>query len=142
MNECIFCKIIRRESPAEILYETENTLSFLDINPINLGHVLVVPKLHIEIFHSIPYDLLFELAKATSILSQAIIESLKPDGYNIFSNNGKYAGQTISHFHFHITPRYRGDGIKFKPVVKQYKKDEIQYFGKLIRDKIKNSTEG
>lgn len=138
MKECTFCKIVNGELPSEIVYETKDIISFLDINPINQGHTLIVPKQHIEDFHNLPADLLNELIQATSIVTKAILKSFNPDGYNIFCNNGHYAGQSVFHFHFHVTPRFRFDGIKFKPNVKHYKKDEMKLIAEKIREKIKN----
>lgn len=137
MSECIFCKIARKEASAEILFETENTIAFLDINPINFGHTLVIPKHHYKEFHQIPDDISKELIVVTSKLSRAILDSLKPHGYNIFTNNGRLAGQAIMHCHFHIVPRYFKDGIKFRPNPKSYNQKEMKQYGDLIREKIK-----
>lgn len=137
MNDCIFCRIVAKEAPAEILLESEKVISFLDINPINFGHTLVIPKGHYKKFHEIPDDVLMELTIFVSRISKALIETLKPHGYNIFTNNGKFAGQQIMHCHIHIIPRFFNDGIKFRPYPKRYKKNEMQQYGSLIREKIK-----
>lgn len=138
MNDCIFCKIASKEAPAEILYETERVISFLDINPINYGHTLIIPKEHFKEFHEIPDETSKELIVVISKLTRAILESLKPHGYNIFTNNGRFAGQAIMHCHFHIVPRFFNDGFKFRPNPKSYKQNEMKQYAELIREKIKN----
>lgn len=138
MNDCIFCKIASKEAPAEILYETERVISFLDINPINYGHTLIIPKEHFKEFHEIPDETSKELIVVISKLTKAILESLKPHGYNIFTNNGRFAGQAIMHCHFHIVPRFFNDGFKFRPNLKSYKQNEMKQYAELIREKIKN----
>ncbi|MGB9664945.1 MAG: HIT family protein [Ignavibacteria bacterium] len=138
MNDCIFCKIAAKEAPAEIIFETEKVIAFLDINPINYGHTLIIPKEHYKKFHEIPFEISQELLLVTLKVTNAILESLKPHGYNIFTNNGRFAGQAIMHCHFHIVPRFINDGVKFRPHPKSYKAQEMQLYGNLIREKIKN----
>lgn len=137
MNDCIFCKIASKKAPAEILLETEKVISFLDINPINYGHTLVIPKEHFKEFHEIPDEVTKELIVVVSKLTKAILESLNPHGYNIFTNNGRFAGQAIMHCHFHIVPRFFNDGFKFRPHPKTYKQNEMKQYGDFIREKIK-----
>ncbi|MCX8057431.1 MAG: HIT family protein [Ignavibacteria bacterium] len=138
MSDCVFCKIASKEAPAEIIHETERVISFLDINPINFGHTLVIPKGHFKKFHEIPDEINQELIIVLSKVTKAITEALEPHGYNIFTNNGRFAGQAIMHCHFHIVPRYFNDGLKFRPTSKSYKKNEMKQFGDLIREKLKN----
>ncbi len=138
MIDCVFCKIANRESPAEIILETEKVISFLDINPINYGHILVIPKDHFEQFHQIPEEASKELIIVLSKLSKAVLNAFNPHGYNIFTNNGRFAGQAIMHCHFHIVPRYFNDGFKFRPKPKFYKENEIQLYGKIIRENLED----
>lgn len=134
--DCIFCKIIERKAPAEIIFEDEKVIAFLDIKPIHFGHILVVPKIHCRDFLDIPGEDLHSLINGTRVITKALIQSLNPDGYNIFSNNGKAAGQSIFHFHMHITPRYFKDEIHFKLNLKKYEPTEMKNFAKMIREKI------
>jgi histidine triad (HIT) family protein len=136
--DCIFCKIIEREAPAEIIFEDEKVIAFLDIMPIHFGHILVVPKTHCRDFLDIPGDDLQSLINVTRVVTKALIQSLKPDGYNIFANNGKAAGQSIFHFHLHITPRYLKDEIHFKLNLKKYEASEMKNFADIIRKEIGN----
>ncbi|TAK65498.1 MAG: HIT family protein [Bacteroidetes bacterium] len=139
--ECIFCKIVRGESIAEVLYENEHAISILDINPIHFGHALVFPKQHSETFLSVPEEELPDVMKATHIVSKAIVNAFQPEGFNIFSNNGRAAGQSVFHFHLHITPRYVEDDIKFILKLKQYGRGEMNDYANRLRQHIKpNST--
>ncbi len=109
MNECIFCKIIKKEIPSEIVYEDEKNIAFMDINPVNAGHVLVIPKKHFENIFDIGEEELIETTKIVRKISKAVKDF--SEGVNIHQNNGRVAGQLINHTHFHVIPRYNGDGL-------------------------------
>jgi histidine triad (HIT) family protein len=130
---CIFCKIINKQAEAEVIFEDEKVISFLDINPFNFGHTLVIPKNHYEDFLSVPSDLLGDLIRATKEISLAVKSSLNADGINIIANNGKAAGQTVFHFHFHIIPRFKDDKFVFHRNLKRYEADEKRIYGEKIR---------
>ena len=130
--DCIFCDIIKGKAEAEILYENEKIISFLDIHPINFGHTLVVPKKHYENFLSLPQEELQDLFEALQLISGAVRESIKAEGFNIVVNNGAAAGQTVFHFHFHIIPRFNND-FKFKPNFKSYSTGSMKEFAEKIR---------
>lgn len=130
---CVFCRIIRRELPAEILYETEKALAILDINPIHFGHALVIPKKHYSDFLSIPERDLHDVLHATQVVTRGVVGGLNLEGFNIFSNNGRIAGQSVFHFHIHITPRYPDDDIKFVLKLKSYKDGSLAEYGAKIR---------
>ncbi len=134
--DCEFCKIIRRESHAEFLYENDHTIAILDINPIHYGHSLVIPKKHYDTFLDVPQEELADLIAVTKIISNALVKSLKLDGFNFFSNNGRTAGQSVFHFHFHITPRYSDDNIKFVLKLKKYENNQMAEYAKKIRQHI------
>ena len=116
---CIFCKIVSGEIPAKVVYEDEHVLAFLDINPRNKGHTLVIPKKHYERFDEMPDDELCNFIKGVKKTVE-VLKKLGFDGYNIVNNNGRVAGQEVDHVHFHIIPRYEGDGevVKFGEVKK------------------------
>src|ERR1043165_6768211 len=111
--DCIFCEIARGSAPAEILYQNEHAIAILDINPIHYGHALVFPKRHRVTYVDVPAEEMNDVSGAMQKVSGAILSTLKPEGFNIFSNNGKAAGQSVFHFHFHVTPRYENDNIQF-----------------------------
>ncbi len=133
--ECIFCDIVASKSYAEIVFEDEKIISFLDIRPVNHGHTLVIPKQHFENFLSVPPEYLSLLTKETQNIAQALKKSLGADGFNIIVNQGLAAGQTIFHFHFHIIPRFFND-FKFKPIFKAYGDGDMKVFAEKIRTEI------
>jgi histidine triad (HIT) family protein len=130
--DCIFCDIIAGKSEAEILYQDENIISFLDIRPVNYGHTLVVPKKHCDDFLSLTSAELNYLIKGLQVISAAIERSVKADGFNIVVNKGKAAGQTVFHFHFHIIPRFTND-FSFRPNFKKYSNGSMKEFADKIR---------
>lgn len=109
---CIFCKIVKKEIPAEILYEDAHYLCFLNIQPIAPGHALVIPKAHArDILETSPQDragLLDVVAK----VAPGILKGVHAQGFNIGINTGKPAGQVVFHTHIHIIPRMDEDGLK------------------------------
>ena len=133
MTECIFCRIIEGGENAEILYRTERVVAILDINPIHFGHVLVIPRSHAATFLEVPEAELPELIHTVQVVSRAVVASLNPPGFNIFSNNGKAAGQSVFHFHFHVTPRYEDDNIQFVLKLKKYPVNEMKEYADRIR---------
>ena len=99
---CPFCDIIDKEIRSDIVYETENVIAFLDIDPINEGHILVVPKIHKSSLHEVPLSVLTDTMDALRKISVAINDVYKNKGYS------------IGHIHFHIFPRYENDGFGWK----------------------------
>ena len=137
LDACPFCSIIDGLADAEILYETRDSVAFLDINPINYGHALVVSREHYPDFLSLPDEVLTDLTNTLRIVTHAIVGSVRPAGFNIFNNNGLAAGQSVFHFHFHVAPRYDGDGLKIRPSVKVYESPEhMAEYAKMIRERI------
>lgn len=132
--DCLFCKIIAGEIPATKIYEDEKTFAFLDINPVNPGHTLIVPKKHSENIFDIEKQDLCAIAETSKKIAQAIKKGLNPDGINIINNNQPAAGQVIFHYHTHIIPRFENDGFKHWHG-SSYKEGE----GNDVAEKIKNS---
>ncbi|PIR13634.1 HIT family protein [Candidatus Falkowbacteria bacterium CG11_big_fil_rev_8_21_14_0_20_39_10] len=112
---CIFCKIVAGEIPSHKIYEDENVLAFLDIAPVNPGHILVITKNHYTNFEDTPEEELANLIKAIKKVGRAIKKGLGASGYNVTENNDPAAGQIIPHIHFHVIPRNKGDGLKLWP---------------------------
>lgn len=130
--ECIFCNIVKQSSDAEIVFENENIIAFLDIAPVNYGHTLVIPKKHFDNFLTVPNDVMQELINATQFLAGAVKRSVNADGFHIISNNGDSAGQSVYHFHFHIIPRFNSD-FTLKPKVKSYSAGSMKEYADQIR---------
>ena len=112
MSECIFCKIIKGEIPSFKVFENDKIFCFFDINPLTKGHTLVIPKTHYKDIFDIPEDDLKEIISVAKNLSIKITKTLGADGVNLVNASGEVAGQDVFHFHFHIIPRYKDDGLK------------------------------
>lgn len=110
--DCLFCKIINKEIPSRVIYEDDNYLSFLDINPNTKGHCLVIPKEHIKNFTELTEKQTTELIKVVKNIAPKLVELLDIKDYNLALNNGSIAGQIVGHIHWHIIPRYKDDGLK------------------------------
>jgi histidine triad (HIT) family protein len=112
---CIFCRIASGELPASVVYEDERTMAFLDIQPINPGHVLVIPKAHAETMAELDPEDACQIMKVGQLMDQAIRQSeLRCEGVNFFIADGKAAGQEVGHVHLHVFPRFEDDGFGIK----------------------------
>lgn len=107
---CVFCKIVRGELAAHKVYEDPETLAFLDLYPMTDGHTLVIPKLHAERFSDLPPELAGKLFQAVQKVTEHLAKALGAPAFNIGFNDGRAAGQAVPHLHFHIIPRFPGDG--------------------------------
>lgn len=136
MNDCLFCGIIKEIIPAEKVYEDTDFLAFLDINPVNIGHTLLVPKSHAENLYEIPDATLAHIAPVIKKLSVTIKSVMHADGVNIMMNNDRAAGQLIPHAHVHIIPRFSGDGFTHWKGNRKYENGEIAQTGESIRKSI------
>lgn len=108
---CKFCKISNKENTALIVCESENTISFLDKNPMSAGHILIIPKAHYVSIYDCPDEILQELISETKRVAELIKVKLKTDSVNILNASGKNAQQSTKHLHFHIVPRFKGDNL-------------------------------
>ncbi|MBI4150941.1 HIT family protein [Candidatus Woesearchaeota archaeon] len=108
-QQCIFCKIVEKKVQARTVYEDDEFLVALDINPATPGHLLVLPKEHYSILPSMPEETIAHLGMLTKHLSQAVLRGLKAQGSTIFVANGLAAGQRAAHFLLHVIPRMEGD---------------------------------
>jgi histidine triad (HIT) family protein len=133
----IFTKIINREIPAEILYETENVIAIIDIMPIHYGHALVIPKKEYRNFLEVPESQLGELITITQKVAKSLVKTFDLEGFNFFANNGEVAGQSVFHFHIHITPRYANDNISFNLNLKKYGEGQMKEVADKIRANIR-----
>lgn len=109
-TDCLFCKIIKGEIPSARVYEDQYSCAFLDINPVNPGHTLLVPRKHFANLYEIPDETLARLAPTIKKLAIAVKKAVGADGINIGMNNDPAAGQLVFHAHIHIMPRHKGDG--------------------------------
>lgn len=131
----IFEKIITREIPATIVYEDADTLAFMDIGPIIKGHTLVIPKTCYDPVTETPDEVLSKLMSVCKRIAAAQIGALGADGVNIIQNNGTAAGQVVPHIHFHVIPRFEGDGHHWNWNAKKYADAaEMEKFANKIRE--------
>ncbi len=131
MENCIFCKIIKGEIPYNKVYEDEKILAFLDINPVNYGHVLVIPKKHFQWFYEVPDKILSYLTIKSKDIVIALKKTLKPD-YVALS----VVGLDVPHFHLHLIPRWKNDGMDNFWPTKKYKDNEEKEYAEKIRKEI------
>lgn len=108
---CVFCDLLRGAAEVSVCYEDSVAVAFLDIQPVNAGHVLVVPRNHYETLNDIPRDVGLHLYHAAVRLVPAIQEATGVTDMNIVVNSGSAAGQTVMHYHIHLIPRREGDGF-------------------------------
>lgn len=129
MQDCLFCKIVSGEVPSRKVYEDADVIAFLDINPSNPGHTLVVPKKHSENILDADDSAAEKAMAAAKLMAKRLKDRLNAEGINILQNNGRPAGQIVNHLHFHVMPRFANDHIIISyPKIKIEDKDfdEIQ----------------
>lgn len=134
--ECPFCKIINKQTEAHIIYESEKVVAFLDIDPINEGHVLVVPKLHEASIDKMPICVITEIMETLQKVVTALREVYSMEGYSIMQNGGEFCD--FGHGHFHVFPRYKEDGFGWK-----YPEGPFEYsdeVAKRIREAVSRHT--
>jgi histidine triad (HIT) family protein len=109
---CIFCKIVAGELPAEVVDSDERTISFMDINPATRGHALVIPRTHSEDLFTVSAEDLAATTTAARRLAERMRDTIRPDGFNLLNSIGRAAWQTVFHFHVHVVPRYHDDPLE------------------------------
>lgn len=111
---CLFCRIINKELLSSIVYEDDIAMAFMDIQPVNKGHVLVVPKKHFVTLDDCDEETAKHLISVVKKVNNSVTKAVKCEGILNLVANGKSAGQEIFHLHFHIIPRNKKDGFEFK----------------------------
>jgi len=112
MTDCIFCKIVAGELPAEIVQNDEHTVAFMDLNPWTRGHALVVPRNHSKNLYEVPDEDLARASEAAKRLALSMRERLGCAGVNLLNCCEPAAWQTVFHTHIHVIPRYDGDPLE------------------------------
>ncbi len=136
MSDCIFCKIVVGDVPAEKIYEDDKVVAFLDISPITKGHTLIIPKQHYKDILDTPDEVLSDLISAVKKIAPSVKRGVGADGFNLGVNNGAAAGQVVYHLHFHIIPRFEYDNLKMWEG-SSYGEGEMEAIGKKIRSYLK-----
>ena len=118
MDDCAFCKIVKGVVPASVVYSDEKVVAFLDSQPVNLGHVLVIPRAHAKELSELDPEVGGQMFKVAMVVAEGLRKSgVKCEGVSLFLADGEAAFQEIFHVHLHVIPRFRGDGfgLKFGP---------------------------
>ena len=137
MSNCIFCKIIAGEIPSTKIYEDDLVLAFMDISPINKGHVLVIPKEHHNASSTIPENVAGRMFRVGSRIGVALLRGLDYDGFNLHLADGSCAGQVVMHAHLHVVPRGVEDGFHWNWRQLKYEDSEAQETAEKIKAKLK-----
>lgn len=136
MTDCIFCKIVAGDIPSARVYEDEDFVVFLDIRPVNPGHLLIVPRAHHQFLHEVPDKVLQRELVLVGRLVRALIEAIGMKDYNILNNNGSDSGQEVPHHHVHIIPRTSEDGFRLNIPHSSYKEGYAEVIAGQIRSKM------
>jgi len=115
MENCIFCKIINGEIPSSIVFQDDLCIVVMDIQPINQGHVLVIPKEHKEFIYELEDNIAANMLIVANKINRALRKSeIKCEGVNYFLADGEVAFQEVKHAHLHCFPRYKNDDFKLQ----------------------------
>ena len=118
MTSCNFCKIVNGDAPSSKVYQDDICLAFMDIQPVNPGHVLVLPKMHFKDLSDLPAHMGAHIFQVAQRIALSLPDAgVKNEGTDLFLAHGEAAGQEIFHVHLHIIPRFAGDefGFRFGP---------------------------
>ncbi|MES1244086.1 MAG: HIT family protein [Acidobacteriota bacterium] len=114
--DCVFCQIVAGKREATFVWKDDLCVVFASINPLQPGHLLVVPRQHVENVYGLPEDVGAHILPVASRVGRAMKVTLGLDGLTLLQNNGKASGQAVFHFHLHLIPRHEGVEV-FKTVV-------------------------
>lgn len=135
--DCVFCSIVSGDIPAIRVYEDAETLSFMDINPGNPGHLLVIPKQHYRNIFDIPHATAGKIMEVGAKIAGVIKDVLNPDGLNLFQSSEAAAFQSVFHFHLHLLPRWESDSLLLPWKPKPGDMDEIREVAAQLQERLK-----
>jgi histidine triad (HIT) family protein len=133
MGDCIFCRIVRGEIPSTRVFEDDLFVAFLDIRPVNRGHVLIVPRVHAERVTDLPEDVLARELPLAARVARAVVAATGCPDFNLFNTNGAPSGQEVFHHHLHVIPRRVGDGLRLSITPESYAEGEAAAMAAEIR---------
>ena len=137
MSECTFCRIITGELPAEVVYEDETAIAFLDIAPLERGHTLVVPKHHARNLFDIDPGLAAQVTQVVARIAQPLVAATGANGLNVSQNNEPAAGQVVFHYHVHLIPRWDEPVYAARHRGRlSLSQEEMAFIGQAIRDQL------
>lgn len=135
-QDCVFCKIVNKELPCYKVYEDDFVLAFLDVNPVAIGHTLIIPKKHYENIFDIDSEVFKRIAEVSRVIAKKMVDNLDDVcGVNLFQSNGKVAEQVVMHSHLHLIPRRESDSFRINDSMRIVKLEDNQF--KNILEKIK-----
>ncbi|MFW6285835.1 MAG: HIT family protein [Nanoarchaeota archaeon] len=136
-DNCIFCKISKKEIDSKIVFEDDKVMAILDINPATMGHLLLLPKEHYMIMPMVPDELLGHMSIISKYLSDLLQETFNAKDVNVFIANGAAAGQQSQHFMMHVIPRYDDDGINFNLEGEKLNENELEDLSLKLKEHLK-----
>lgn len=122
--------------PAHIVYEDSKVMAFLDIFPVNKGHILIIPKNHFETIFDLHESIARQVMSVAKILSKALKKAGFCSGVNLVNSSGKSANQEVMHFHLHVVPRNKGDNTGFKWIKKRFTEKELKESAEQIKQNL------
>jgi histidine triad (HIT) family protein len=131
MPDCVFCSIVARATPAEIVLDEDDVVAFLDARPVFKGHVLLVPRQHVVTLPDLPAEQRDGFLAAAQRIATAVVEGLGAQGSFVAMNN--VVSQSVPHLHCHVVPRTKGDGLRgfFWPRTKYGAAEAAEYAARL-----------
>jgi len=141
-QNCIFCKISKKEIPAKTVFEDDICLAILDINPATTGHMLLMPREHYMMMPMVPDEVLGHLSVISKYLADLLKETFNCKDVSVFIANGAAAGQQSQHFMVHVIPRYEDDGLDFNLVGDEVSNDELNLLANQLKEKLSAMSGG
>lgn len=140
-ENCVFCKILEGKLPVSMIYEDKKVAVFVDLQPVNEGHLLIIPKYHAPYMKDVDVETLQHIMVIAKEMNKALRESkYKCEGVNLFLADGEAVHQEVFHFHLHVYPRFKGDGFGFKYDKSRHflklKRERMDEIAKELRDKM------
>lgn len=111
MTDCVFCDVVAGAARASVAYEDDATLAVLDSRQPRVGHMLVIPKRHVENVFDLDTETGAAIMHTATVVARALRHAFSPDGVSLWQSNGAGAGQEVLHFHMHVMPRWHGDAL-------------------------------
>ena len=133
---CIFCKIVAGQIPAQVVMANEHAVAFLDIQPLAIGHLLLVPVEHHSRLDQMPAELAGRVCSEIPRLAEVLVKVTSADGYNVLLNNGRVAGQVVDHVHIHLVPRKQGDGLGYRWNTTEYPPGQAEQLAQRLKTEL------
>jgi len=130
---CPFCKLVRKEGEASVVFEDDRTMVFMDTRPVTDGHTLVIPKVHYENIYDVPEDELAYVYRVVKRVAGAVKRGVEAEGISITQHNGRAANQRVFHLHVHVIPRYEGQRFPWPDELSEAKRDKLDAIAQKIR---------